>query len=534
MGRRQVEVKQVNATTLVGQVAFLLCCCSVTIAQTIDEANLDARGERPNIIVILADDMGYSDLGCTGAEIDTPNLDGLARDGLLFTHCYNTSRCCPTRAALLTGQYQWDAGMGHMTYLKTTLPEYSVQLNRECATIAELLGQAGYQTFMAGKWHLGDKREFWPDRRGFQRFYGTPQGGGIYFYPSRFYKRPIFRDGTQVKPEGVWYSTDAFTDATIDYLKSERDGNRPFFVYLAYIAPHFPLQAKESDIAKYEKTYTVGYEAIRRGRHQKQQRLGIVPEGLPMSTAAYDWDEVSDKELEARKMAVYAAQVDCLDQNIGKLIKTLQSEGIAENTMILFLSDNGGARSKFNKTPDAIIGSPDCNAAYGKWYNVSNTPYRQGKNQEHEGGIITPMVVRWPARIKRPGRLVHAPMHVMDVMPTCLKLAGTHYPGQFGGNPLDPLDGADFLPLMEGVRQDPDRILYWEHEGNRAVRRGHWKLVSLHKKRWELYDLSVDPYEVNDLTDQHPKRVAELKRLYKHWAAEHGVQPWPLTKNTSR
>jgi len=211
---------------------------------------------------------------------------------------------------------------------------------------------------------------------------------------------------------------------------------------------------------------------------------------------------------------------------------TLEVEGLADNTMVLFLSDNGGGRSKFNKTPDAIIGSRDSNAAYGKWYNVSNTPYRQGKNHEHEGGIITPMVVRWPAGIEKPGRLVHEPMHVMDVMPTCLKLAGADYPEEFEANPLDPLDGEDFLPLMEGGRQDPNRILFWEHEGNRAVRSGDWKLVSLHKKPWELYDLSVDPFEVNDLTAQHPQRVAEFKQLYMDWAAKHGVQPWPLKSRT--
>lgn len=509
-------------------------CMSVAFADTSKESDLDSPSKRPNIIVILADDMGYSDLGCTGSEIETPNLDAMAHNGLLFTHCYNTSRCCPTRAALLTGQYQWDAGIGHMTYLKSDLPEYSDHLNKSCVTIAELLGQSGYQTYFAGKWHLGDKREFWPDRRGFQKFFGTPKGGGIYFYPSKFYDRPIFCNGVEVKPKGLWYSTDAFTDATIDFLKNEREENKPFFVYLAYIAPHFPLQAKDSDIAKYENTYRVGYDLIRNARHQKQQLLGVVPDGMPMSPSAYDWNRVKDKEQEARKMAVYAAQIDCLDQNIGKLMTTLQSEGIAENTMVLFLSDNGGCRSDFNKTPDAEIGTRDSNAAYGKWYNVSNTPYRQGKNQEHEGGIISPMVIHWPSGIDKPGRLVHEPLHVMDIMPTCLQLADTSYPFDFAGKRLDPLDGIGFLSLLNGGRQDPNRVFYWEHEGNRAVRRGSWKLVSLHKKRWELYDLSIDPFEVNDVSNKHPTRVAELGKLYNEWAAKHGVKPWPLRKQHSR
>lgn len=446
---------------------------SAARAESAQVTTVSVRHRRPNIIVILADDMGYSDLGCTGAEIETPNLDRLASDGLLFTHCYNTSRCCPTRAALLTGQYQWDAGMGHMTSLQSELPEYSSHLNRSCATIAELLGAAGYQTFMAGKWHLGDDPEFWPDRRGFQQFYGTPKGGGLYFYPSRFYPRSVFHNRVEVKPKSTWYSTDGFTEATIDFLRKDRKHDQPFFIYLAYIAPHFPLQAKESDIQKYENTYTAGYHAIRRARYQKQQRLGVIPADIPMPAAAYDWTDVKDKSREARKMSVYAAQIDSLDQNVGKLMRTLRSEGLVDNTLILFLSDNGGCRSKFNKTPSATLGSRDCNATYGKWYNVSNTPYRQGKGQEHEGGIITPMVMHWPAGIADAGRLIHEPLHVMDVMPTCLQLAGTTYPKQFNGHRLDPLDGEDFLPLLKEKRQAPTRTLCWEHEGNRAVRRGN-------------------------------------------------------------
>ena len=524
------RLTRVKSTILTLALACLFCHSSLADEEA---ARFQSNADRPNIILILADDMGFSDLGCTGSEIETPNLDAMARDGILFTHCYNTSRCCPTRAALLTGQYQWDAGMGHMTYTRSRLAEYSQQLNRKCATIPELLGQAGYETFMAGKWHLGDEREYWPDRRGFPKFYGTPQGGGIYFYPSRFYQRPVFKNGVELQPSESWYSTDAFTDATIDFLENERDDEKPFFIYLAYIAPHFPLQAKEADIAKYKGTYAVGYEAIRKARFKRQQELGVVNAGLPMSTAAYDWNSVKDKQQEARKMAVYAAQIDCLDQNIGKLMATLQSEGVADNTLVLFMSDNGGCRNKFNKTPDAVIGSRDCNAAYGKWYNVSNTPYRQGKTQEHEGGIISPMVVRWPSGIKNAGQLVHEPMHVMDVMPSCLRLAGASYPKRFAGHELDPLDGEDFLPLINGEQQDPNRVLFWEHEGNRAVRRGSWKLVSLRKHPWELYDLSVDPFEENDLASKNPLQVSEFKKLYEEWAAQHGVRPWPLKKRNS-
>ncbi|MFN3193213.1 MAG: arylsulfatase [Aureliella sp.] len=488
------------------------------------------KATRPNIIVILADDMGYSDLGCTGAEIHTPNIDDLARNGVLFTHCYNTSRCCPTRAALLTGQYQWDAGLGHMTSTKSDLPEYSRQLNRSCATIAELLERSGYQTFMSGKWHLGDKRDAWPDRRGFQQFYGSPMGGGLYFYPSKFYNRPLFRNGEAVEPQGEWYSTDAFTDATTHFLRTERDRDKPFFIYLAYIAPHFPLQAKEADIGKYKDTYQAGYEAIRRERFRKQQQSGLVPTGLEMPAGAFDWRAVENQKQEARKMAVYAAQVDCLDQNVGKLMATLKEEKLHENTLVLFLSDNGGCSNSFNKTPMVEIGGANSNAAYGKWHNVSNTPYRKAKSQEHEGGIVTPMVASWPAGIVRSNRLIHAPIHVMDLMPTFLRLADVDYPDTFRGYPLDPLDGIDFWPLVAGEQNQQGRILYWEHEGNRAVRQGDWKLVSLRKRNWELYDLSTDPFEQRDLAESHPEKVVEFKRLYRAWTKEHGVQPWPLRK----
>lgn len=502
-----------------------LAWCGTPVAS----AEVDSR---PNIVIVLADDMGYSDLGCTGAEIETPHLDQLAADGVLFSHAYTTSRCCPTRASLLTGQYQWDVGLGHMNTTVSPYPEYGTALNHRGATIAELLGSSGYQTFMSGKWHLGDARENWPDHRGFDAFFGSPMGGGLYFYPSAFYDRPLFANGEEVTPEPGWYSTDGFTDAAIGFLQEQRDPDRPFFLYLAYIAPHFPLQAHAEDIAKYEGVYEPGHQAIRDARYSRQKELGLVPEHSTLPESEFgEWDEYSDSAFEAQKMAVYAAQMDRMDQNIGRLMQALRDVGVWENTVLLFLSDNGAARADFNRTPEARLGAANSNAAYGKWYNVSNTPYRMSKAQEHEGGIITPLIMHWPAGTSmKPGRIDATPVHVMDILPTCLELARMDYPSHHGSHELDDLDGRSFLSHWTRPHPASPRDLYWEHEGNRAARSGDWKLVSLHNRPWELYDLSRDPFEQRNLVSEHPEKAARLKASYKAWANKHGVQPWPLPR----
>ncbi len=486
----------------------------------------------PNIIIILADDMGYSDLGCTGSEIATPNLDKMASEGVLFTNFYNTSRCCPSRASLLTGQYQWDAGVGHMDTDKSDLPEYQGYLNEKSVTIASLLGANGYDTFLSGKWHLGKERLKWPDMNGFKQFYGTPAGGGIYFYPSKFYKREVYWNGLKTNPDSTWYSTDAFTDHAIRYLERDRDKEKPFFMYLPYIAPHFPLQAKEADIAKYMEVYQDGYDAIRKMRLEKQKSLGLLSEAFELPPPTFpEWGSLENPEEEARKMAVYAAMMDCLDQNIGRLMNSLEEQGLADNTIVFFLSDNGAASVDFNRTPEATIGSRNSNASYGKWYNVSNTPYRMFKKTEHEGGIITPMIAYGLSG--QQGKLVHQPAHINDFMATCLELAQVDYPKTFNEVSLDPLDGISFLPLLEDTAATSDRTLFWEHEGNRAVRQGNWKLVALHKKEWELYDLSKDPFELQNVAGEFTTIAVELQQKYNHWAAEHGVQSWPLPKKNS-
>ncbi len=485
--------------------------------------------KQPNIIIILADDLGYSDLGCMGSEIKTPNLDNLAKEGVLFSHFYNASVCCPSRASLLTGQFQWDAGMGFMTKSIGSFPEYQGYLNHECVTIAEVLKQSGYQTFMLGKWHVGDGRDMWPDKRGFDQFYGTPAGGGLYFFPSKYYKRPIYWNGNLVEPDTSWYSTDAFTDNAINFIANERDKEKPFFMYLAYIAPHFPLQARKQDIEKYKDKYSVGYDVIRNARFKKQKELGIVEEDCKLSPAVYpDWESVENKEQEAHKMAVYAAMVDCMDQNIGRLLKMLDKQDIEENTIVFFLSDNGACMTDFNKTPDVEIGSRNSNATYGIWYNVGSTPYRKGKLIEHEGGILTPMIARWPAEIKNKGEIIHEPAHITDFMSTCIEVAEAKYPKSFNGNKIDSIDGKSFLPLISGKEQDNDRVFFWSLKGNYAIRQGDWKLVKLLKEDWELYNIKDDPTELNDLVKSEPGKYNDLFQKYNDFVKEHGVRPWPI------
>ena len=485
---------------------------------------------KPNIIIILADDMGYSDLGCTGSEINTPHLDQLAKNGLLFTHCYNAARCCPSRASLLTGLYQHRAGVGHMSQDRG-YPAYQGHLNQQCVTIAEVLREKGYRTIMTGKWHVGDEREYWPDRRGFDRFFGIPAGGGLYFYPSEFVDRPIYRNGKRVTPDPeTFYSTDNFTDEAIRFVREADVAEQPFFLYLAHIAPHFPLQAWPEDIARYEGTYDAGYEAIRTHRFGRQQKLGVVSEQTNLSPADFpDWESMDDPSTEARKMEIYAAQVDRLDQNIGRLLDALRSMDALDNTVIMFLSDNGASSEEVNRAPEAKIGTKDSFVSYGKhWANVSNTPYRLYKSMTHEGGIMTPLIVHWPEGIEEVNRLEHQPVHINDIMPTCLELAGAEYPQQYQGRKILPVDGRSFVPLLHQGEETVHQQLFWEHQGNQAVREGDWKLVRRQHQPWELYNLEQDPTELHNLSKENKTLLDTLKDTWNHWAEEAGAREWPI------
>ena len=502
-----------------------------------------AGRKRPNIVLILCDDLGYSDIGCYGGEIKTPNLDQLAVGGMLFTQFYNGARCCPTRASLLTGLYAHQAGVGHMTG-NEGYPEYQGYLNRQCATIAELLKSAGYQTYMSGKWHVGDRREAHPQRRGFDEYFGLIPGVCNYFRPGE----DEIWDGDQpyeIPADGQFYTTDAFTDYAVKFIdRASRSPERPFFLYLAYTAPHYPLQAWPEDIKKYRGSYRKGWDQLRQERHKRLLQLGLLnPEWVlsARDNRNAPWDSLAEGEQDWRDqlMATYAAMVDRMDQGIGKVLTKLGEVGADDNTLILFLSDNGacpytnmwGDRPRKDSQNKVIpVGGPEALYAYGwEWANAGNAPFRKYKRYTHEGGISTPMIACWPGVIQ-PGSITHRVGHIIDVMPTCLAAAGAEYPRAFLSEEIKPLEGMSLLPVLQGKTRQEDRTLFWEHMGHRAVRKGQWKLVADLGGEWELYDLQADRTETNNLVAAHPEKVKELRQLYDEWTHRCGVMPWSLKR----
>ena len=499
---------------------------------------------RPNIVIIMADDMGFSDLGCYGGEIPTPNLDQLAESGLRFTQFYNTGRCCPTRAALLTGLYPHQAGVGHMTEDKGALmPGYRGRLTSRCVTIAEVLKEAGYFTAAAGKWHVGSERSSLPLQRGFDRFFGVPQGGGFYFKarPGRDVlegNRVVYNADRQ-PPEG-WYSTDAWNEAAVRYVQTARELGKPFFLYLAHNAPHFPLQVPQAEIGKHLERYAKGWDPIRDARWAKQQKLGLTTEAWRLSRRdlpARSWATLPapEKARQQKAMAIYAAMVEHLDKTIADLIAALKKERAYENTVILFLSDNGGCAEGGVLAEDSEMsaiedwGSERSFIRCGRlWANVQNTPFREYKHFTHEGGIASPLIVHWPAGLpqSRRGKFCRTPAHVIDLMATCIDLALTDYPRMHAGRELLPLEGESLVPLLEGSEEPLHPALYWEHEGNRAIRVGDWKLVARHNQPWELYDLRVDRSERSNVATLHPQRVQTLANQWETWARNSYVLPW--------
>jgi arylsulfatase len=528
---------------------------------------------RPNIIVIMADDVGFSDLGCYGGEIDTPNLDLLAANGLRFTQFYNAGRCCPTRASLLTGLYPHQAGMGHMTNARK-LEGYQGELNRHCVTLAEVLKPAGYRAYAVGKWHVarntkpaGPKHN-WPLQRGFDRFYGTIAAAGSYFDPGT-----LTRDNDALSPysdagyrPAEFYYTDAITDHATRFIAEHvRDyPGRPLFMYVAYTAAHWPLHAKERDIAKYRGRYDAGYDPIRQARLQKQKRLGLVDDACALSPGLGNWTMVEHRDWEARCMEVYAAQIDCMDQGVGRIVDELRKHGRLDDTLLFFLQDNGGAGEVYGRTemmtrpagpvlppipldalrqdvrptqnragmptmkgPNIMPGPVDTFFSYGEaWASVSNTPFRGLKRFVHEGGIATPLIVHWPARIKDRGSLRNAPGHVMDILATCLDVSGASYPTEKEGNSIKPLEGRSLVPVFDNFVLNHE-ALYWEHEGSRAVRMGKWKLVAQGPSgQWELYDIEADRAETNNLAEQKKGLVSELIAKWEAYATRTNVLPW--------
>ncbi len=502
-----------------------------------------AGAKKPNIVVILVDDMGYSDIGCYGGEIHTPNIDKMAQGGVRFTQFHNTARCCPSRAALLTGLYPHQAGVGHMLDEAddadgNPLPGYLGHLNDHCVTIAEALHGAGYFTAMTGKWHVGQNHGVTPWGRGFDRTLTCAQGG--FYFPEDPVGGPLYLNGKDIGRTGgplppQWYSTDLWTDYGLKFIDEARTVKKPFFLYLAYNAPHFPLQAPPADIAHWRGKYLAGWDALREARYKRQIQMGLIDKSWPLSPrlpAVPAWDSLTpaQKGRFDHIMAIYAAVVEHMDTDVGRLVAGLKQRGVLGNTLILFLSDNGG---NAETGPAGVLegadpGGPKSVVFVGQcWATLSNTPFVRYKHFTDEGGIATPLIAHWPQGIpaSRDGKLETQPGHIIDIMATCLDVAGATYPQQFHGKPITPLQGVSLVPAFSGNRLTRTQPLFWEHEGNRAILDGPWKLVAVNAQPWRLYNTLADRTEQHDLASVQPARVKTLAAQWEQWAVRSNVLP---------
>lgn len=490
---------------------------------------VDAQStRRPNIIVIMADDMGFSDLGCYGSEIATPNLDSLAKDGVRFTQFYNNARCCPTRASLLTGLYNHQAGVGHMVN-ERDLPGYRGYLNDRCVTLAEAVRGGGYSPLMVGKWHVGENRPHWPTDRGFERYFGLISGASNYWRLEK--GRQMAIDDKPYTPDSKdFYMTDAFTDNAVKLIDEYGRKPNPYLLYLAYTSPHWPLHAWPTDIAKYRGKYMKGWDALRQERHERQLAMGLVDKKWLLTNRdgkVPAWNDVTNKEEWDLRMAVYAAQIDRMDQGVGRVLRKVRELGQEEDTLILFLCDNGGcAEENIGGEKPGAPGPAESFTSYRTpWANASNTPFRLYKHWVHEGGISSPLVARWPRQIKQKNTFVSRPSHLIDIMATCMDVSGTRYPSTQSGKPVLPMEGESLMKAVRGEKQRT-RPLFWEHEGNRAVRDGDWKLVSRYPGDWELFQVAADRTELNNLAAKEAGRTAKMAAMYDRWAQRCDVVPW--------
>jgi arylsulfatase len=549
---------------------------------------LRAATTPPNILIILADDLGYSDLACYGGEIRTPNLDSLAADGLRFTQFYNCSRCCPSRASLLTGLYPHQAGVGLMTSDAAArypgagdqgeaFPGYRGALNGSCVTIAQVLKPAGYRTAAVGKWHVGD-REL-PTQRGFDDFYGFVGGYAVDSWEPRMMTRlPKGKPQRAYRP-GEFFATDAITDHALDFLADMRKSGEPWLLYVAYQAAHFPLASRKGDMAGYPEIYAAGWDQIRERRLARQKKIGLLPASTPLTprsmiphaaasqrsgsmtsdgkNPAWELLPAERRADLAQRMAVYAGMVTGMDRNIGRLLADLRASGQLDNTLILFLSDNGacaewepfgfemlptanpqpgtglnqGTQALPNKLYHgddlAQMGGPGTFPSYGSgWANACNTPWRLYKHYDHEGGISAPLIVHWPAAVKAKGEFRAQQAHLIDLMATCVDVAGATYPTELDRRKILPREGVSLVPAFAN-QPIAREFLAWEHEGNRALREGPWKIVSVAAAPWELYDLEADRVEMNNLAASQPARVKAMAAKWDAWAKRTNVIPKP-------
>lgn len=529
------------------------CLAGATLMLCLLTATGWAADKSPNIVLLFADDMGYSDIGCFGSEIATPNLDRLAAGGLRYTHFYNTGRCCPSRASILTGLYPHQADIGHMAG-DLGVRGYRDRISFEAVTLAEVLQSAGYHTIMTGKWHLGWRDEGCPTARGFQKFYGTRGYIDSYYtivprtevYLNEKLVLPVTdKPVNHLHPDREWYTTDVFTDYALHFIDEVRQqDDEPFFLYLAYNAPHFPLHARMEDAQKYLGRYEQGWGTFREQRHQRLLELGILPPGTPLSPLDVpEWETLkpAQKKDMAFKMALFAAIVDRLDQNIGRVVRHLEKIGELDNTLLVFVSDNGGTREtglfgiKGNQNTvrnhEAWGKVGGWTSSYGQgWANLSNTPFRRYKRENHEGGISAPFIVHWPKGISARGELRHQVAHLIDLMPTFVEAGGATYPKTFKGNSIQPMPGISLVSSFQTQTTQP-RTLFWEHEGNRAIRQGDWKLVGSRNQPWELYQIQTDRTESHNLAESQPEQFRTLKAQWDRWADEvHVLTPEAFDK----
>jgi len=538
---------------------------------------------KPNIIVILTDDMGFSDIGCYGSEINTPNIDNLAKNGLRFAQFYNTARSSCSRASLLTGLYPHEANMGFLSNYNYTEPGYGDDLSKNSVTLAQVLKSAGYSTYMSGKWHISKNTDNekgdisnWPLQRGFERFFGTLNGSDNYFDPGTLMSQNKF-----ISPAKNFYYTYAIADTAASFVR-QQSKEKPFFMYVAFTAAHWPLQAPENEIEKQKGKYNIGWDSIRELRFEKQKKLGIIPKNTKLSTRSPEipaWKDETMKSFQERRMETYAAMVDIMDRGVGKIIAALKEKGELENTVIFYMHDNGGCAElegsdkptiplteeqkvlkpipadfiqtskkpeytrdgKFVRSGRGVMAGPaDTWMAYGpEWANVSNTPFRMYKQYVHQGGISSPLIIEWPKGIKSNGSITRQVSHLIDIVPTVLEISGAKYPAKLNENEIQPLEGISLTPTFSNKTVDR-KLVFWEHQANRALRMGNWKLVAKTKSpkkftqadenAWELYNLEQDPSETINLATKYPDKVKEMTEIWKKEALRTKALPWPWEK----
>ncbi len=527
---------------------------------------LATGADRPNIIVILLDDLGYSDLGCYGGEINTPNIDDLAENGVRFESFYNSARCCPSRASLMTGLYPPQTGVASFTTREphpTRGPAYLGRLNDRCVTLGEVLGNSGYSCYYVGKWHLHNQTG--PTQRGFDEFYGYAQDHSHDQWDAAYYQRlPTGREKEIDPPQGEFYATDVFNEYALEFIKQGQQRDRPWFLFLGHSSPHFPVQAPAKSADKYFARYLRGWDVLREERYARMQRIGLIDgdrwKFTDRSLVPVDRDDIANgfpgepnpawdsidgarqKDL-ARRMALFAAMVEHVDRGVGNIVGHLKDTGDLGNTLIMLLSDNGACyewgpygfdeRSRQGvtilHTGDDLrkMGGPGTYHSYGSgWANLGNTPFRLYKHFTHEGGIATPFIAHWPEGIRNSGRWVRERGHIIDVMPTLRAAAGADYPVDFSGRTVQPEEGMNLLPVFNGESL-PARTLFFEHQAARAIIEGDWKAVWGKRMpseiRWELYDLSEDRAETSDLAEDHPETVRRLADKWAQYAERTGI-----------